>query len=34
LLGLSLPRLLAAEGTPAALQGAKAKSVIFLFLFG
>ncbi len=34
LLGLSLPRVLAAESAAAPFQNAKAKSVIFLFLFG
>src|SRR5438128_2258214 len=33
LLGLSLPKLLAAEQSPA-FKGGRAKSVIFLFLFG
>src|SRR4029079_5672268 len=34
LLGLCLPKLLAAEGAAAPLTKGKAKSVIFLFLFG
>lgn len=34
LLGLSLPRLLAAESAQPPFAGARAKSVIFLFLFG
>src|SRR5687768_16379751 len=34
LLGLSLPKLLAAEEAQQAAKVAKAKSVIFLFLFG
>jgi hypothetical protein len=34
LMGLSLPRLLQAESLPRAGRGGKAKSVIFMFLFG